>query len=237
MTETAFYDDPYARTLSTTVTGVDGEWITLEHTLFYPQGGGQPGDSGRLVAGNGRELAVADTRKGEGGTIRHQLADPDHGLGAGEPVELTLDWERRYRHMRMHTCLHLLGSLVPAGVTGGSVGADKSRLDFDAGDLALDRDDLTRRLNALVEAGHPVRVEHVDEALLDAQPELVRTMSVTPPRGVGSLRMIRIPEVDYQPCGGTHVRNTAEIGAVRVSKIESKGKRNRRVQIVFDGEA
>ncbi len=232
--EPYFYTDPYVRHLDAVVHAVDGEWVTLDRTIFYPQGGGQPGDTGTLAPGDGEALEIVDTRKGEGGAIRHRLATAEHGLSAGDQVALTLDWERRHRHMRMHTCLHLLGSLIDAGVTGGSVGADKSRLDFDAGEQALDKTELTERLQALIDGAHPVMVEWVDEALLDERPDLVRTMSVSPPRGVGTLRMIRVVDVDYQPCGGTHVANTAEIGRVRVAKIENKGKRNRRVQIVFD---
>ena len=234
MTERFFYQDPYATALSATVTAIDGDWVALDRSVFYPQGGGQPGDTGWMGSADRVQVAVADTRKGRGGTIWHRLEGDGSGWSTGERVELELDWKRRYRHMRMHTCLHLLGSLIPCGVTGGAVGEEKSRLDFDAGDQRLDKEQLTLQLNELIEAGHPVQVEWVDEAVLDAQPDLVRTMSVEPPRGVGVLRMIRIAGVDYQPCGGTHVANTSEIGSVRVAKIENKGKRNRRVQVVFD---
>ena len=230
-TDPLFYRDPYATSADATVIHVDADWIVLDRTVFYPMGGGQPGDTGTVQGPDGTECRIVDTRKGEGGSIRHRLETASHGLARGEPVSVALDWERRYRHMRMHTCLHLLGSLVPAGVTGGSVGEERSRLDFDAGDLELDRQTLTEQLNALIRSAHPVRVEQVDEAVLDAQPELVRTMSVKPPRGVGSLRMIRVEDVDYQPCGGTHVSDTSEIGPVHVAKIESKGKHNRRVQV------
>jgi misacylated tRNA(Ala) deacylase len=136
--------------------------------------------------------------------------------------------------MRMHTALHLLGSLIPVAVTGGQVGAQKSRLDFDVGDLQLDKEELTVQINQLIEPGHELEISSISDEELDANPELVRTMSVQPPRGAGTIRMIRVMDVDYQPCGGTHVRNTAEIGKVRVSKIENKGKRNRRVHVVFD---
>lgn len=230
--EPYFYTDPYEQSLNAVVQQAEGELVSLDRTIFYPQGGGQPGDSGSLNTAAG-SFRIVDTRKGEGGAILHRLETPDHGLAAGDEVALALDWERRYRHMRMHTCLHLLGSLIHSGVTGGAVGAEKSRLDFDLGDQVLDKEALTAQLNELIEAAHPVAVEWVDEALLDEQPDLVRTMSVAPPRGVGALRMIRIAGVDYQPCGGTHVANTGEIGPVQVAKIENKGKRNRRVQIVF----
>jgi len=234
MTERFFYQDPYATALSATITAIDGDWVALDRTLFYPQGGGQPGDSGWMASPDRARVVVADTRKGRDGAIWHRLEDGGSDWSAGGRVELELDWKRRYRHMRMHTCLHLLGSLIPCGVTGGAVGEQKSRLDFDAGDQRLDKEQLTVQLNELIEAAHPVQVEWVDESLLDAEPDLVRTMSVEPPRGVGVLRMIRIAGVDYQPCGGTHVANTSEIGSVRVTKIENKGKRNRRVQIAFD---
>lgn len=237
MTEAIFYQDAYLESTTATVQTVDGEWVKFDRTVFYPQGGGQPGDTGWILAANGDEMSIIDTRKGDGGAILHRLASDAVSIQPGDTVELKLDWERRYRHMRMHTCLHLLGSLIPRGVTGGSVGAGKSRLDFDAGEQSFDKEALTEQLNALVEAEHPVQIEWVDESVLDAQPDLVRTMSVTPPRGVGVLRMIRIPDVDYQPCGGTHVANTREIGKVRVVKVESKGKRNRRVQIAFDEPA
>ncbi|HLQ85624.1 MAG TPA: alanyl-tRNA editing protein [Salinisphaeraceae bacterium] len=236
MARKVFYADPYARELNAVVTAVDGAWITFDQTLFYPQGGGQPGDRGQLTDTHGNTRTIADARKGENGAVVHQMAEAEHGLQPGAAVHMALDWERRHRHMRMHTCLHLLGALIPAGVTGGQVGADKGRLDFDVSglDLELDKAELNTRLNALIEEGHAVDIEHVDEAVLERQPELVRTMSVQPPRGVGRLRMVRIVDVDYQPCGGTHVANTAEIGPVKVSKIQSKGRHNRRVQVVFD---
>lgn len=237
MTEAIFYQDPYLDSITATVQAVDGEWVTLDRTVFYPQGGGQPGDAGVVHTERGDEWHVVDTRKGEGGAILHRLASDGGALRLGDSVALALDWERRFRHMRMHTCLHLLGALIPRGVTGGAVGAGKSRLDFDAGEQVLDKEVLTGQLNALIDAAHPVKVEWVEESVLDEQPDLVRTMSVTPPRGVGVLRMIRIPDVDYQPCGGTHVGNTREIGRVRVVKVENKGKRNRRVQVAFDESA
>ena len=230
-----FYEDSYRRNLEARVSAVDGEWVELDRTIFYPLGGGQPGDTGTFSASDGRVLRVIDTRKhADGSRVRHQLETADHGLEPGDTVHTTIDWERRYRLMRMHTCMHLLGSLIPVPVTGGSVGVDKSRLDFDLGDHQIDKDDLTSRLNRLVEEGHAVEFGSISEAELDEQPELVRTMSVQPPRGAGDIRTVRIHTVDYQPCGGTHVNNTREIGKVRVSKIENKGKRNRRVHLVLE---
>ena len=229
------YEDSYAKELRAVVTDVDDEWIELDQTIFYPLGGGQPGDSGTFADARGNVFKVLDTRKGAGpGKIRHQLDTADHGLAPGDPVDTALDWERRYKHMRMHTSMHLLGSLIPAPVTGGSVGADKSRLDFDLGDHQINKEDLTTRMNELVNGAHPVQFGTISAAELDEKPELVRTMSVQPPRGAGDIRTVRIADVDYQPCGGTHVNNTQEIGEILISKIENKGKRNRRVHIVLD---
>jgi len=234
MVKRNYYDDSYLRHLSAKVTAVDGEWIELDRTIFYPLGGGQPGDTGHFVAPGGDTFKVVDTRKGDSSdTIRHQLETADHGLSPGDEVDTEIDWDRRYKHMRMHTSMHLLGSLIPVPVTGGSVGAEKSRLDFDLGDHQIDKEDLTTRMNALVAEAHPVVFGTIAETELDERPELVRTMSVQPPRGAGDIRTVRIEGVDYQPCGGTHVNNTSEIGAVRVSKIENKGKRNRRVHLLL----
>lgn len=230
-----YYENSYLKELAAKVTAVDGEWVELDKTIFYPLGGGQPGDIGVFVAADGNRYNVLDTRKSDTpGQIRHQLDLADHGLQPGDSVDTEIDWQRRYTHMRMHTGMHLLGSLIPVPVTGGAVGAAKSRLDFDLGEHQIDKEDLTQRMNALVEAGHPVVFGTITEAELDERPELVRTMSVQPPRGAGDIRTVRIEDVDYQPCGGTHVNNTREIGAVRISKIENKGKRNRRVHLVLE---
>lgn len=204
----------------------------LDRTVFYPLGGGQPGDTGVLRAVDGRAWRVTDTRKGEGGRILHMLADdailPEHGLA----IEAAIDWDRRYAHMRMHTCLHLLGAVLRYGVTGGQIGAEKSRLDFDTRD-EIDKERVTAAVNALVKANYPVRSSWITDEELEAQPELVRTLSVQPPRGAGRIRLLDIPGVDLQPCGGTHVAATGEIGPVTVKKVENKGKRNKRVSIVF----
>ena len=230
-----YYEDSYLKELTAIVTAVNDEWIELDATIFYPLGGGQPGDTGSLTGPDGKTHKVLDTRKGDSfEQIKHQLDTDEHGLKAGDSVDITIDWERRFRHMRMHTCMHLLGSLIPVPVTGGSVGADKSRLDFDLGEHTLDKEDLTTRINALVAEAHPVVFGTITEAELDEHPELVRTMSVQPPRGVGDIRTVRIEDVDYQPCGGTHVNNSSEVGVVRISKIENKGKRNRRVHLLIE---
>lgn len=235
MTDAVFQRDSYLQELQAVVTAVDGDTVELDQTIFYAEGGGQPGDTGTMTGPDGIDIKVIDTRKSATpGAISHQLESPVHGLQVGDEVRLTIDWDRRYRLMRMHTSMHLLGSLVPVPVTGGKVGEEKSRLDFNLGDHQLDKEDLTVRMNALIQAGHEIELGSIAEAELDENPGLVRTMSVQPPRGVGDIRMIRVSDVDYQPCGGTHVKNTSEIGPVRISKIENKGKQNRRVHLVLD---
>jgi len=235
-TEMMFLDDPRRRSLSSTVVASAADGIVLDRTVFYARGGGQPGDAGRL-RWDGGETSIADTVKGEGDTIRHVPAPGATLPPPGATVEGEIDWDRRYRHMRMHTAMHLLCSVIKgAAVTGGSVGADRSRLDFDLPNPPP-KDAVETALNALIAADHPVRIEWVDEALLDANPDLVRTMSVQPPRGTGRLRLMRIGSdetlVDLQPCGGTHVARTGEIGPVSVVKIENKGKQNRRIIIAL----
>ena len=231
----SYYEDSYQKELTAIVTAVNDEWVELNATIFYPLGGGQPGDTGTLSGPDGKIHQVLDTRKGDSfEQIKHQLDTTEHGLTPGDSVNISIDWERRYKHMRMHTCMHLLGSLIPVPVTGGSVGAEKSRLDFDLGEHTLDKEDLTTRINALVAGAHRLVFGTITETELDEHPELVRTMSVQPPRGVGDIRTVRIKDVDYQPCGGTHVNNTSEVGVVRISKIENKGKRNRRVHLLLE---
>ena len=233
MTQAAYHADSYKTELETTVLAADENGVVLADTIFYPIGGGQPGDTGNFSTVDGNQYAVVNTvRDRDSGNIVHQLKD--HNLQAGQTVTVAIDWSRRYRHMRMHTAMHLLGSLIHVPVTGGQVGAQKSRLDFDVGELQLDKEVLTDQINQLIEQGHAIEISAITDAELDANPDLVRTMSVQPPRGAGTIRMIRVQDVDYQPCGGTHVRNTAEIGKVRISKIQNKGKHNRRVHLVFE---
>ncbi|MEH6473054.1 MAG: alanyl-tRNA editing protein [Halopseudomonas sp.] len=230
-----FNQHPYQTELDAQVIATEENKVMLDHTLFYPAGGGQPGDQGVLRLASGTQLSVTDTHKGEKqGEIWHLLNDQDHRLVAGDTLTLQLDWPRRHRLMRMHTALHLLCSLVPKGVTGGSVNEQKSRLDFDLGDAKVDKQQLTEAINHLIKSEIAVTQEWISDAELDANPELVRTMSVQPPRGVGRIRMVKIAGVDYQPCGGTHVANTAEIGSVTISKVENKGKRNRRIHLLLD---
>jgi misacylated tRNA(Ala) deacylase len=231
-TEALFQHDAYRRDCPAVVVEATDTSAVLDQTVFYPLGGGQPGDTGVLRAAGGREWRVVDTRKAEGGRIVQVLEGDIAPPAVGTLVEAELDWARRYAHMRMHTCLHLLGSVLRYGVTGGQIAADKGRLDFDTQD-EIDRDGVTAAVNALIAANHPVRSQWITDEDLDRKPELIRTMSVQPPRGAGRIRLLEIPGVDLQPCGGTHVAATGEIGRVVVTKVESKGRRNKRVYVAF----
>jgi misacylated tRNA(Ala) deacylase len=234
MTEELFRADAYLKSCTARVTAVDEAGIRLDRTIFYPMGGGQPGDTGLLRRADGSTVAIADTRKGTlPGEIVHVPAAGQPAPGVGEDVTAEIDWERRYRHMRMHTSLHLLCAAVPAGVTGGQIGEQRSRLDFDVGELVLDKAAIAEKVNALIAANHTVAPRWISDEELAAKPELVRTMSVKPPTGHGKVRLLDIAGVDLQPCGGTHVRATGEIGPIVVEKIENKGKRNRRVVIAL----
>ena len=232
VTEPLFQQDAYRRSCIATVIEAGEGGVVLDVTVFYPLGGGQPGDTGALRAEDGREWRVTDARKGEGGGILHVLEAGAAPPEIGCKVDAAIDWERRHAHMRMHTCLHLLGSVLRYGVTGGQIAADKGRLDFDTQD-EIDKDAVTSAVNALVAANHGVSSIWITDEELDRQPELVRTLSVQPPRGAGRIRLLEIPGVDLQPCGGTHVAATGEIGPVVVTKVENKGKRNKRVYVAF----
>ncbi|MGQ0675761.1 MAG: alanyl-tRNA editing protein [Rhodospirillales bacterium] len=233
-TELVFRADAYARSCPATVVGADARGVLLDRTVFYPTGGGQPGDSGALRLADGAALKVVDALKGEApDTVAHVLEPGAKAPAPGTVVTAEIDWDRRHRHMRIHTCLHLLSALLPYPVTGGQVAADKGRLDFDIPEAILDKDELTRKLNALVAADHLVGQRWITDAELAAQPDLVKTMSVKPPAGAGRVRLIEVAGLDLQPCGGTHVAHTAEIGRVEVVKIEKKGRINRRVVVAF----
>lgn len=238
MTQKLFLDDPRLRSATAVVLASGPEGIVLDRTVFYARSGGQPGDAG-VLRWDGKETPIVDTVKGEGETIVHVPARDMPLPPVGAAVEGEIDWDRRYRLMRMHTAMHLLCSVIKgAAVTGGAVGADRSRLDFDLPNPPP-KEAIEAGLNALIEADYPVRIEWVDEAALDTSPDLVRTMSVAPPRGAGRLRLMRIGDertlVDLQPCGGTHVARTGEIGRMLVMKIENKGKQNRRIVIAPAG--
>jgi len=231
-----YRDDPYRQTCTATVRAASEEGVLLDHTVFYPTGGGQPGDTGRLTWAGGAADVTEAVKHADG--VLHRLADGAAPPPVGTKVTAEIDWPRRHRHMRMHTAMHLLCSLVEGEVTGGQVGAEKSRLDFNVPSATLDKEAITAALNDLVARDLPVGERWTSDDELARRPELVRTMSVAPPSGQGRVRLLQIgpPEaiVDLQPCGGTHVARTGEIGRVRVAKIENKGRQNRRVNIVFD---
>ncbi|HKW81689.1 MAG TPA: alanyl-tRNA editing protein [Casimicrobiaceae bacterium] len=233
-TELLFRDDAYLTTGEARIVAAGERGIELDRTIFYPLGGGQAGDSGWLTRASGETIAIADTRKGEtAGSVLH-LAAPGTPLPeVGESVRLAIDWPRRYALMRLHTALHVMSCVVVAPVTGGNIAPDKARLDFDIDMSLLDSARIERETNALIARGVDTETVWITDQELDAQPSLVKTMSVAPPRGAGRVRLLRIPGIDLQPCGGTHVKNVAEIGAIRVLKVRSEGKRNRRVEIAL----
>lgn len=235
MTEPLFRTDPYLRMAEATVVGHTAEGgIICDRSLFYATGGGQPGDSGILVW-NGGQLPIATAVKAEGGQIALVPATPDAMPPVGAVVSQRLDWDRRYRHMRVHTALHLLSVVIPLPVTGGQIGTERGRLDFDMPDPPDDVKFLEDRLNALIGLDLAVTEDWITDEELAANPGLVKTMSVRPPVGQGRVRLIRIgtglSQVDLQPCGGTHVARTAEIGRIAIGKIEKKGRQNRRVSL------
>lgn len=232
MTEQLFRDDSYLKECTAHVVATDDDAIVLDRTVFYPLGGGQPGDTG-AIHWDANSAEIIDTRYGEDGEIRHLFAAGTNPPTAGVEVTAVLDWDRRYRHMRMHTALHLLGAVLKYGVTGGNIAAEKSRLDFDM-EEAVDKESVTAKLQALVAGNHVVNCRWISDAELEAQPELVRTMSVQPPKNAGQVRLLEIERVDLQPCGGTHLKNTCEVGDIRIGKVEKKGRRNRRVSILLD---
>lgn len=235
-TEFLFRDDAYQRSTPAAVIGITPEGgVILDRTVFYPAGGGQPGDIGRIERADGSVIAVTNAVYGaDKGEIVHLVAAGAAAPAVGEPVVAALDWGRRHAHMRMHTALHLLTAVLAFPVTGGQIGADEGRLDFDIPEGGLDKDEVTERLNALIAGNHQVTTEWIADEELLANPGLVKTMSVKPPIGSGRVRLVRIgADVDLQPCGGTHVASTAEIGRAEVTRIEKKGRLNRRVRIVL----
>ena len=238
MTELVFRDDAYARSCEARVVCVDERGIRLDRTVFYPTGGGQPGDTGVLRLASGATIAIVDTVKGEAPDEVIHIAAPDSALPEpGVAVTAEIDWDRRHRLMRMHTCLHLLCAVVPGAVTGGQVSDGRGRLDFDVPGASLDREAIASKLHELIAASHEVTPRWITDDELAARPELVRTMSVKPPLGAGRVRLMEIAAgdlvIDLQPCGGTHIRNTAEIGPIVIGKIENKGRQNRRINLAF----
>jgi len=237
-----FRNDPYLQEAEAVVTAADAGVIRLDRTLFYPAGGGQPGDTGVLIAADGSRTMIVDSRKHPEGPddVLHIPAEGAPLPAVGSRVTARLDWDRRHRLMRMHSCLHLLSAVLPLPVTGGQISDGRGRLDFDATGAELpDKAELTARINALIAADHPLRSRWIEDAELDASPELVKTMAVKPPRGAGRVRLVEVvgaegmPPLDIQACGGTHVARTGEIGPIEVRKLESKGRQNRRVTIAF----
>jgi misacylated tRNA(Ala) deacylase len=235
MTEELFREDAYLTSCEATVTGVDdGGGIRLDRTVFYYTSGGQPGDTGVLRTGDGREVRIVDCVKDrESGAHLHLPADGAATLTPGDRVTAEIDWPRRHRYMRMHTCLHLLSALVPGAITGAALGDTKGRIDLDAPE-PLDKERLSADLKRVIAEDRPVRILWITDAELAAKPELVRTMTVKPPTGQGRVRLIEVEGTDLQPCGGTHVRSTGEIGAVRIGKIDKKGRHNRRINVLFE---
>ncbi|CAJ0697981.1 alanyl-tRNA editing protein [Ralstonia holmesii] len=231
-----FDEDAYRATCDATVVAVHPEGIELDATVFYARSGGQAGDTGTLTLADGQTIAIADTvYSPDRQTVLHLPAD-SAGLtllAPGTPVTAAIDWDRRHRLMRLHTCLHLLGSLIPVPVTGCGISPDAGRVDFDLPESTLDRDTLTTQLNELIGRNTPVRIDLITPEELAAQPELVRTIGAAPPAGASAIRIIHIDGIDRQPCGGTHVRATGEIGRVVVTKIEKKSRQNRRVAVAF----
>ena len=235
-TELLFRTDPYQTTATAQVIAINEQGgIILNRSLFYPTGGGQPGDKGVLRLSDGREITLINTvwDNPEHTHIAHIPAPETLPPPVGDTLEIQLDWATRYSHMRVHTALHLLSVVLPYAVTGGSISVGEGRLDFDIPDSILDKDQITTQLQALIDQDLPLTETWITDAELDANPELVKTMSVQPPRGSGKVRLINVQGVDLQPCGGTHLKRTGEIGQVAVTKIEKKGKLNRRVRIAL----
>ncbi|HCX86683.1 MAG TPA: Ala-tRNA(Pro) hydrolase [Gammaproteobacteria bacterium] len=232
-TEKLYQDDAYLRECTAKVLAVTGQAVILDRSVFYCQGGGQPGDTGEFILSDGRMVKVTDTvAQAETGEQLHLIAEGETLPEVGEEVLARINWERRYRFMRMHSCMHMLCAVIDAPVTGGSVSDGRARLDFDLPD-PVDKTQVTEALNGMIRRDRPRHLRWITDAELESQPELVRTMSVSPPSGQGRVRLVEFEGIDLQPCGGTHVARSGEIGDVRVAKIEKKGKQNRRVIVEF----
>ena len=225
-----FEENAYTKEIETRIKGIDTEnkTVELENTIFYGKSGGQPGDIGKIIAGD-QEIEVSDTIKADG-SIKNILENLN-GLSKNQNIIARINWDKRYKYMRMHSALHLMCASIPLGVTGGQIGYDKSRLDFNDPDKEIKKEELQEKINTLMKENHEITYEYIDSQILKSQPELVRTMSVKPPNIEGKLRFVKIGNVDFQPCGGTHVRSTKEVGKITIGKIENKGRMNRRVNI------
>ncbi len=238
MTEPLFREDPYRREVEARVLAAGANGIVLDGTVFYARGGGQSGDRGRLLLADGSSVEILDAVYDvDRRTILHVPAEGASLPAAGESVVARLDWNLRFSRMRAHSALHLLTAVLPYPVTGGSVGDGDGRLDFDSGEAVLDRADIERRLNELIAADAEIRTRWISDDELAANPGLVKTMSVKPPTGAGRVRLVEIVGLDLQPCGGTHVARTGEIGRALVTGIEKKGRINRRVRIALEDKA
>ena len=233
MTIELFREDGYLKSCKAQVTAITSDGVCFDQTVFYPVGGGQPGDSGVIITDSGAEINIIDCKKDkEIQAHLHVIEESANSLQIGETVNLVLDWERRHRLMRMHSCMHMLCVAVPCPVTGGSIRDGSGRLDFNLPDPP-DKNDLENRLNEIIQGNHPMTLSWISDEEMDANPELIRTMSVKPPMGSGKVRLVQFGEADLQPCGGTHVANSSEIGPVVVESIKNKGKQNRRITIEF----
>jgi misacylated tRNA(Ala) deacylase len=232
MVEELFRQDAYIKEADATVTGVEERGVRLDRSIFYPTGGGQPGDTG-LLRWDGGEARIVDSIKADGGDVLHVLAPDAPRPEVGTKVHTVLDWERRHLHMRMHTALHVMSAVIKGNVTGGQVGADKSRLDFNLEGEVPTKEWVTEEVNRLIALDRPVTQQWVTDEELTSRPELVKTMSVRPPMGAGRVRLLSIEGVDLQACGGTHVARSGEIGRVECIKVENKGKMNRRFIIAL----
>ena len=228
-----FEKDAYRKEIETKIKKIDYEnkTIELEDTIFYGKSGGQPGDIGEIIA-DGQKIEVNDTIKSED-SIKNILKNIN-SLSVNQEVTARINWEKRYKNMRMHTALHLMCASIPLSVTGGQIGFEKSRLDFNDPEKKINKEELQETINTLMKEDHEIMYEYIDNKILDSQPELVRTMSVKPPKIKGKLRFVKIGSIDFQPCGGTHVKTTKEIGEIKIGKIENKGKMNRRVNILLN---
>ena len=227
-----FIEDPYLKEFDAKILNINLNQITLDQTAFYARSGGQPGDVGQLTI-NGNTINIIDTIKDQENNIIH-IAENNIELAIGEKIQGTINWNKRYKHMRMHSALHLLCSVIPLDVTGGQIGYDKSRLDFNAQNYKIEKEEIEYKINTLVKEDHEISYQWITNYDLEQQPELVRTMSVKPPKINGKIRLVKISNVDLQPCGGTHVKSTAEIREIKIGKIENKGKMNRRVNLLIN---
>ena len=228
-----FEEDAYKKEIITKIKEIDkdNKSIELEDTIFYGKSGGQPGDIGEILI-QGVRIEVKNTIKSEG-SIKNILENID-GLEVNQEIGVKINWDKRYKHMRMHSALHLMCAAIPLGVTGGQIGFEKSRLDFNDPDKKIKKEELEDKINKLMKDDHQIIYELIDSKIIESQPDLVRTMSVKPPKIDGKLRFVKIGDIDFQPCGGTHVKSTIEIGEIKIGKVENKGKMNRRVNILLN---